>query len=68
MKNIDGFVIEGRVTTVDQEKSIDKEFRQTISKDKLFLDVLHVKKNMLSAIGSEKRQGSVLYERAERTP
>lgn len=44
MKCIDGFDVPDRVTVVDQEKSIDAEYKTVFEHAKHFLDVLHVKK------------------------
>lgn len=52
--NIDSFALAGRVIILDQDKSMDKSYWQKRSKSKLFLDVLHVKKNMYTEICSEK--------------
>ena len=53
---------------MDQEKSIYKSYRTIMEKAKLFLDILHVKKNMSPHLGSQKSSGLALYERAVRSP
>lgn len=68
VQKIPGFDVEGRVTIVDQEKSIDKVYRDVMKHAKLFLDMLHVKKNMSPHLGSEKASALSLYERAVRAP
>ena len=54
LKNVSGFDVKSRVTIVDQGKSIDCSFQKTMENAKLFLDPLHVKKNMAKALGKEK--------------
>lgn len=66
LKNMPGFDIYRRTTIVDQEKSIDAAFRSVMEKANLFLDWMHVTKNMASSIGSEKNIGVSLYQRALR--
>lgn len=67
-KSLPGFDITERTTIVDQEKSIDTAYRKVMERAKLFLDPLHVKKNMGPKLGSEKAVGLSLYERAVRAP
>lgn len=67
-KDITGFDRGGRVTIVDQEKSIDSAYRSTMDHAELFLDMLHVKKNMGPKLGPEKSTGLSLFERAVRAP
>lgn len=61
---IDGFDCPGRVIVTDQEKGIDTAFSKVMCNAKLFLDFLHVKKNMISSLGVEKAMGPALYKRA----
>lgn len=64
LKAISGFDRAGRVTIVDQEKSIDSAFRGVMEHAHLFLDALHVKKNMTPSLGAEKAHATSLYQRA----
>lgn len=57
-----------RVTVFDREKSIDDEYRWKIIKAKIILDMLHLKKNILPEIGSEKGQGPGLNKREVKSP
>lgn len=68
LANVSGFDVDGRVTIVDQEKSIDKCHRDAMQNANIFLDALHVKKNMSPRLGSERASGLSLYERALRAP
>lgn len=54
LKLLLGFVAKRRTTIVDQEKSIDKAFKSTMSNDNRVLDWMHVRKNVPSAIVAEK--------------
>lgn len=67
-KNIDGFDIPDRTVVVDQEKSIDTSFKEIFSHAKMFLDPMHVKKNMGSKLGRFKASGISYYEQALRAP
>lgn len=66
--SIEEFDKAGRVTIVDQEKSIDLSYRSHMKEASLFLDKHHVKKNMLPKVGTEKAAAADLYERALRAP
>lgn len=68
LKSIPHFDEPDRVTIVDQEKSIDSSYKSIMHNAKLFLDMLHVKKNMAPALGAEKAIGIALYEKACRAP
>lgn len=68
LKKVDGFDVPGRVTIVDQEKSIDCAYRREMEHASLFLDALHVKKNMSPLLGSNRAAGVSLYERALYAP
>ena len=68
LKDIPGYDVEGRITIVDQEKSIDSTYRSTMQHAKLFLDMLHVKKNMSKTLGAERAAGILKYENAVRAP
>lgn len=65
---IDGFDIAQRTTIVDQEKGIAKAYREAVKNSKLFMDPLHVKKNLASKLGAHKNAGIDLYEQAVRAP
>lgn len=67
-QEVDGFDCVGRVTVTDQEKGIDKAFKKVMANAALFLDVLHVKKNMLPVLGVERAMGGALYDRAVYEP
>lgn len=68
LKQIPGFDRDGRVTIVDQEKSIDTAFRSSMEHARLFLDALHVRKNMAAYLGAERANGTALYDRALYAP
>ena len=68
LKRVPEFDFQGGVTIADQEKSIDCSFENVMEYAKLFLDPLHVKKNMLKALGKEKAAGIAQYERAVHAP
>lgn len=68
MKSIDGFIIDTSFTIVDQRKSIHSYFRLTMKNDDLFLDLMHVKKNMSPIIGAEKSQCHYIYGMAVQAP
>ena len=65
---IDNFDISQRMIIVDQEKSIDKAFDDCTQHAHLFLDPLHVKKNMSPILGSLRAKGLALYESALYAP
>ena len=65
---IEGFDVPLRTTIVDQEKSIDSAYRACLKHAKLFLDPLHVKKNLGAKLGAEKASGLRSYERAVYAP
>lgn len=65
---LEGFDVESRTTIVDQEKSIDKAYRECFTNAKLFLDPLHVKKNLGPKLGAGKAIGLHLYEQAVHAP
>lgn len=66
---IDGFDIPERTTIVDQEKSIDGAYRECLQHARLFLDPLHVKKNLGAKLdGADKAMGLQLYEKAVYAP
>lgn len=65
---IPGFDVPSRTTIVDQEKSIDCAYREVFKEAKMFLDPLHVKKNMGAKLGANKVLGLSLYERALLAP
>ena len=67
-ENIYGFDDDRRTIIVDQEKSIDSAFRDALNKCKLFLDPLHVRKNMLPRLGASKANGIYLYNKAVHAP
>ena len=67
-KDIVGFDIPGRITVVNQEKSIEKAYKDTFEHATVFLDPLHVKMNMSSKLGLGKSRGLALYERAVYAP
>lgn len=48
------FDIHGRMTTVDQEKSIYTALKAQFSNACIFFDMLHVKKNLAGPMGKEK--------------
>ncbi|CAN8075950.1 unnamed protein product [Agarophyton chilense] len=66
--NIPGYDIAERTTIVDQEKRIDKAYEEVFSEAKIFLDPLHVRKNMGAKLGATKAVGISLYERALYAP
>lgn len=68
MKGIDGYDVAERTTIVDQEKSIDSAYTDAMAHAKLFLDPLHVKKNMSKQLGPEKASALSLYEQAVYAP
>lgn len=53
---------------MDQKKSIDSCFRLIMENDHLFLDLMHVKKNIAPIIGVEKSQALSLYDMAVGAP
>ena len=66
---IDGFEVPSRTTIVDQEKSIDRAYRECLQHARIFLDPIHVKKNLGAKLeGAEKAIGLQLYEKAVRAP
>lgn len=69
---IPNFDIQNRTTIVDQEKSIHTAFNDCMQNAKLFLDPLHVKKNMSKCLGSssssERNVAINLYENALKAP
>ena len=65
---VDNFDIPQRTIIVDQEKSIDTAFEDDTQHAKLFLDPLHIKKNMTPHLGALKAKGIALYERAMYAP
>ena len=65
---IEEFDVIRRTLIVDQEKSIDTAFDDVVKNVKLFLDPLHVKKNMGPKLGSLKASGVALYERDLHAP
>ena len=68
LKAVPGFDVPGRVTIVDQEKSIDTSFSNVMQHACLFLDPLHVKKNMAVYVGRERATALLKYSRAVRAP
>ena len=68
LKRVSEFNVQGRFKIVDQEKSIDCSFENVMEYAKLFLDPLHVMKNMLKALGKEKAAGIAQYERSVHAP
>ena len=65
LKNVSGFDVKGRVTIVDQERSIDCSFEKTMENAKLCLDPLRVKKNMAKDLGRKNyRSRSIRESRA----
>lgn len=67
-KDVPGFDVPGRVTIVNQEKSIDKDYRNTMTQASLFLDQLHVKKNITALIGNKRTSGVALCQLACSAP
>ena len=65
---IDGLDVETRTTNLDQEKSIDKAYRECFKKAKFFLDPLHGRKNLGPKLGAAKAIGLQLYEQAVHAP
>lgn len=51
---VPSFDFHGRPTIVDQEKSIDTEFKAKISNARIILQMIHVKKNLAGPMGKEK--------------
>ena len=62
------FDVPRRTIIVDQEKSIDTAFDDVVKHAHLFLDPLHVKKNMSPHLGTGKAKGISQYEKAVRAP
>lgn len=53
---------EGRITIVHQDKSIDSAFKTVITQPYLFINPMHVKRNMTPLLVAEKRNGVALYK------
>lgn len=68
LAEIPHFDIPGRTTIVDQEKSIDSAYASAMKHADYFLDPLHVRKNMLRAVGAEKSDAVWLYTKALYAP
>ena len=66
--DIPGFDVPTRTTIVDQEKSIDSAYKRCMRHAKLFLDPLHVRKNLGTALGAGKVVGVRMYDKALRNP
>ena len=67
--NVTGFDVPGRVTLVDQEKSIDTAHDEAMAHAQKFNDERHVIKNMTPKLGpTEKATGIALYSSALRAP
>lgn len=64
---IEGFDVPCKKTIVDQGKNIDREFRASMRNALMFLDMLHVQKNMANTMGVEKTVGVCYYQSAVRT-
>lgn len=66
LQSLPSFDVARRTTIVDQENSIGAAFRSRMGHANMFLDWIHIKKNMSSSIGTEKTIGVSLYERVLR--
>lgn len=64
---IDGLYVDNRAAFLDQKKIIDSSYQSTMKKSHIFLGMLHVKKNISSAIWG-KTNGFHLHERSVRAP
>ena len=62
------FDIPERPIIIDQEKGIEKAFGRVFIHTKMFLDPLHVQKNMLKVLGAERSIAVSLYKRALHAP
>lgn len=67
-KCLPDFNIAEQTTIVDREKSIDKAYQKVVRIAKLFLDALHVKKNMGPKLGNDKAVGLFMYDCAVHAP
>lgn len=67
-QKLEGFDVESRTTIVDQEKSIDSAYKDVFQNAKMFLDPMHVRKNMGSALGASRAVGISLYDKALYAP
>lgn len=61
-----GFDVTERKTIVGEEKSIDMPYRKIMHNAKLFLNPLHVKKNMGSKLWNDKAVGLSMYDHTVR--
>lgn len=68
VSEIEGFDRDGRVTIVDQENSIDTSYCHNMTHDDMFLDMLHVKKNLIPHLVKEKASALRHYENAVFAP
>lgn len=65
---IKGFDVEHRTMIADQEKAIDKAYRECLKNAKLFLDPLHIRRNLGAKLGASKAAGLDLYNDALYAP
>lgn len=62
LKEVDRFDCDGRTTIVDQEKALESTLRSAFAECNIFMDMLHVKKNMAPSIRTEKTTGLHAYK------
>lgn len=62
-----GFDVVGKTTKVDQQKNIEKAYNKVFENAKMFLDPIHVKKNMGAKVVAARAIALSSYERALNT-
>lgn len=67
-KCLPGFDVTELTSIVDQEKTIDTAYHKVMRNAKLFLDPLHVKKNMGLKLGNDKDVVLSMYDRSVCVP
>lgn len=68
LKFVEGYKDMKQKLIVDYENSIDSDFRHTMHNSHIFLDFIHVKKNMAPQIRTEKTKGMFLHYKALHVP
>lgn len=63
-----GFDVPDRTIIFDQEKSIDKAYKDVFKHAKMFLDPLHVRGNIGCKLAANRAVGLSLYDRALHAP
>lgn len=56
-RSVEGFGVKGRVTLVDQEKSIDCPYKEVMNNSSLFLKFLHVKMKLALKLDPKNQEG-----------